>query len=91
MSELEGELERRTVTYTSWNLSATKMETKGWHPTTFTYANSGPEKIKEIKVIDDFTVRLLSLLSILTSPSSLLSYLAFIVPETTTGCQPCIL
>ncbi|KAF3451755.1 hypothetical protein FNV43_RR07851 [Rhamnella rubrinervis] len=52
MSGLEGELERRTVTYTSWNLSATKMETKGWHPTTFTYANSGPEKIKEIKSIN---------------------------------------
>lgn len=51
MSELEGELERRTLTYTSWNLSATKMETKGWHPTLFTYANSGPEKINEIKVI----------------------------------------
>ncbi|KAH7545701.1 hypothetical protein FEM48_Zijuj01G0121700 [Ziziphus jujuba var. spinosa] len=49
MSELESELERRTLTYTSWNLSATKMETKGWHPTTFTYANSGPEKIREIK------------------------------------------
>lgn len=50
MAELEGELERRTLTYTVWNQSATKMESKGWHPITFTYANAGPQKIKEIKV-----------------------------------------
>ncbi|XP_043808520.1 glycosyltransferase BC10 isoform X3 [Manihot esculenta] len=51
MAELEGELERRTLTYTVWNQSATKMESKGWHPITFTYANAGPQKIKEIKEI----------------------------------------
>lgn len=50
MSDLEGELERRTVTYTSWNQSATKMETKGWHPFTFSYANAGPEQMQKIKV-----------------------------------------
>lgn len=54
MSELEGELERRTVTYTVWNQSATKMENKGWHPKTFSYANASPRKIKEIKVIISF-------------------------------------
>ncbi|XP_058723750.1 glycosyltransferase BC10-like [Vicia villosa] len=48
---LEGELERRTVTYTLWNQSATKTDNKGWHPITFSYANAGPRKIKEIKDI----------------------------------------
>ncbi|XP_011002584.1 PREDICTED: uncharacterized protein LOC105109542 isoform X1 [Populus euphratica] len=52
MSGLEGELERRTVTYTVWNQSATKMENKGWHPKTFSYANASPRKIKEIKGIN---------------------------------------
>ncbi|XP_008440035.1 glycosyltransferase BC10 isoform X2 [Cucumis melo] len=52
LNELEGELERRTVTYTLWNQSTTKMENKGWHPITFTYANAGPRQIKEIKGID---------------------------------------
>lgn len=51
MSDLEGELERRTVTYTLWNHSATNMERKGWHPITFSYANAGPQQIKRIKDI----------------------------------------
>ncbi|KAG6639049.1 glycosyltransferase BC10-like isoform X2 [Carya illinoinensis] len=52
MSDLEGELERRTLTYTLWNQSATKMEKKGWHPFTFNFANAGPKQIKEIKDIN---------------------------------------
>ncbi|EXB77042.1 hypothetical protein L484_014168 [Morus notabilis] len=52
MSELESELERRTLTYTLWNQSANKMENRGWHPVTFSYANAGPQKIKEIKNIN---------------------------------------
>jgi len=52
MSDIEGELERRTVTYTLWNQSTTKMEIKGWHPITFTYANAGPQQIKRIKDIN---------------------------------------
>ncbi|KAA8515537.1 hypothetical protein F0562_018852 [Nyssa sinensis] len=52
MNDLEGELERRTVTYTLWNQSVTKMERKGWHPITFSYANAGPRQIKKIKDID---------------------------------------
>ena len=51
MSDLESELERRTLTYTEWNLSVTKMEREGWHPITFSYANAGPQRIKQIKVI----------------------------------------
>ncbi|XP_022133017.1 uncharacterized protein LOC111005712 [Momordica charantia] len=52
LHELEGELERRTLTYTLWNQSTTKMENKGWHPITFNYANAGPRQIKEIKGIN---------------------------------------
>ncbi|XP_054779347.1 glycosyltransferase BC10-like isoform X2 [Prosopis cineraria] len=51
MHGLEGELERRTLTYTVWNESATKLENKGWHPMTFGYADASPERIKEIKEI----------------------------------------
>ncbi|XP_057961998.1 glycosyltransferase BC10 isoform X2 [Malania oleifera] len=52
MSGLEGELERRTLTYTVWNESAPNMEGKGWHPVTFNYANANPKQIKEIKDIN---------------------------------------
>uniref|UniRef100_A0A3Q7F598 Core-2/I-branching beta-1,6-N-acetylglucosaminyltransferase family protein n=1 Tax=Solanum lycopersicum TaxID=4081 RepID=A0A3Q7F598_SOLLC len=48
---LEGELERRTITYTEWNESVTNMEKKGWHPITFSYADAGPVQIKRIKDI----------------------------------------
>jgi hypothetical protein len=51
MSDLEGELERRTLTYTQWNQSTTKMENKGWHPFTFDFESAGPKQIKEIKVV----------------------------------------
>ncbi|XVF27930.1 hypothetical protein REPUB_Repub14bG0152000 [Reevesia pubescens] len=52
MSELEGELERRTLTYTLWNQSATKMDNKAWHPVTFNYADASPKRLKEIKDIN---------------------------------------
>ncbi|CAN1165707.1 Glycosyltransferase BC10 [Linum perenne] len=52
MRGVEDELERRTVTYTEWDQAANKMENTGWHPTTFTYASAGPQKIKTIKEID---------------------------------------
>ncbi|KAI3711148.1 hypothetical protein L2E82_41023 [Cichorium intybus] len=52
MNDLEGELERRTVTYTLWIQSATNMETKSWHPVTYNYATSNPQQIKNIKDID---------------------------------------
>lgn len=50
MSELDVELERRTLTYTLWNNSPNKTESKGWHPMTFNHANAAPQKIREIKV-----------------------------------------
>ncbi|KAM7270666.1 hypothetical protein ACFE04_029880 [Oxalis oulophora] len=52
MNDLEEEIDRRTVTYTVWNQSATKMENKGWHPVTFDYANAGPKQINAIKAIN---------------------------------------
>lgn len=50
MRGLEGELERRTLTYTSWNQSAMREKGRSWHPITFDYADATPHKIKEIKV-----------------------------------------
>ncbi|KAA3478175.1 leucine--tRNA ligase, chloroplastic/mitochondrial [Gossypium australe] len=52
MSELEGDIERRTLTYTLWNQSATKMDNKAWHPVTFNYADASPKRLKEIKDIN---------------------------------------
>ncbi|CAN4083745.1 unnamed protein product [Withania somnifera] len=51
MHDFEGELERRTITYTEWNGSLTNIEKKGWHPITFSYADAGPVQIKRIKDI----------------------------------------
>ncbi|KAL0654196.1 hypothetical protein Bca4012_096887 [Brassica carinata] len=52
MSGLENEMEPRTLTYTVWNVSRTKHGAKSWHPVTFTFENSGPEDIQEIKSIN---------------------------------------
>ncbi|XP_010252490.1 PREDICTED: uncharacterized protein LOC104594065 isoform X2 [Nelumbo nucifera] len=52
MTDLEDEVERRTLTYTLWNQSTTETEGKAWHPVTFNYANTSPQQIKEIKGID---------------------------------------
>ncbi|XP_076888756.1 glycosyltransferase BC10-like isoform X2 [Bidens hawaiensis] len=52
MNDLEGELERRTVTYTSWIQSATNMETRSWHPVTYNYASANPQQIQRIKDIN---------------------------------------
>ncbi|XP_047306186.1 glycosyltransferase BC10-like [Impatiens glandulifera] len=53
MSELEGELERRSVTYSLWNQSGGEFDTKSWHPTTFDSDNTSPQQIKEIKSISN--------------------------------------
>nr|CAD1834902.1 unnamed protein product [Ananas comosus var. bracteatus] len=52
MNELEHEIERRTLTYTSWNQSSNHMDKKTWHPMTFEYADASPQHIKEIKSIN---------------------------------------
>ncbi|XP_049382756.1 glycosyltransferase BC10-like [Solanum stenotomum] len=53
MHDSDGELERRTITYTEWNQSASNMDKNSWHPMTFSYADAGPDKIKRIKDIDN--------------------------------------
>ncbi|XP_016442465.2 glycosyltransferase BC10-like [Nicotiana tabacum] len=53
MHDSEGELERRTITYTEWNQSATNMDKSSWHPVTFSYEDAGAEQIKRIKDIDN--------------------------------------
>uniref|UniRef100_A0A2N9GUS1 Uncharacterized protein n=1 Tax=Fagus sylvatica TaxID=28930 RepID=A0A2N9GUS1_FAGSY len=50
MSGLEDELERRALTYTLWNQSAMRKETKSWHPIVFHYEDASPQEIKKIKV-----------------------------------------
>lgn len=50
MRGLEDELERRTLTYTSWNQSPMRGKRRSWHPITLDYADANPHKIKEIKV-----------------------------------------
>ncbi|XP_051128592.1 glycosyltransferase BC10-like [Andrographis paniculata] len=52
MSDLESELERRTLTYTLWNQSTGNPENDAWHPFTFSYASSGPQDIKKIRGIN---------------------------------------
>ncbi|XP_055803443.1 glycosyltransferase BC10-like [Solanum dulcamara] len=53
MHDGEGELERRTITYTEWKQSASNMDKSSWHPMTFSFADTGHEKIKRIKDIDN--------------------------------------
>ncbi|NP_001295274.1 Glycosyltransferase BC10-like isoform 2 [Zea mays] len=49
---LEDELERRTLTYTSWNQSSNPKDKMTWHPMKFEYDTSSPEHINAIKRID---------------------------------------
>ncbi|KAL6615845.1 hypothetical protein ACP70R_038115 [Stipagrostis hirtigluma subsp. patula] len=46
---LENELERRTLTYTSWNQSSNPKDKMTWHPVTYEYDTTGPEHISAIK------------------------------------------
>ena len=50
MSGLEDELDRRSLTYTLWNHSAMRNDTKSWHPITFDRDDASPQEIKKIKV-----------------------------------------
>lgn len=52
MRDLEGELERRTVTYTLWNQTKNKLDVQGWHPVMFRQADVSATLIKNIKSID---------------------------------------
>lgn len=51
---LEGELTRRSLTYSSWDLSSSKdHERRGWHPATYKYVDATPLLIQSIKEIDN--------------------------------------
>ncbi|XP_044501384.1 glycosyltransferase BC10-like isoform X2 [Mangifera indica] len=51
---LEGELSRRSLTYSAWDLSASKdHERRGWHPVTYKYSDATPKLIQSIREIDN--------------------------------------
>ncbi|XP_052197569.1 glycosyltransferase BC10 [Diospyros lotus] len=51
---LEGEITRRTLTHTSWDLSSSKRrERQGWHPVTYKLADATPSLVQSIKDIDN--------------------------------------
>ncbi|ONI19659.1 hypothetical protein PRUPE_3G289800 [Prunus persica] len=51
---LEGEITRRSLTHSSWDLSSSKdRERRGWHPVTYKYSDATPMLIKSIKEIDN--------------------------------------
>ncbi|OAY25730.1 glycosyltransferase BC10 isoform X1 [Manihot esculenta] len=51
---LEGEITRRSLTHSSWDLSSSKDPTRrGWHPVTYKFSDATPMLIKYIKDIDN--------------------------------------
>ncbi|KAJ8465236.1 hypothetical protein OPV22_027788 [Ensete ventricosum] len=51
---LEGEITRRTLTHTLWDLSSSKdRERRGWHPVTYKLSDATPTLIQNIKGIDN--------------------------------------
>ncbi|KAH7532476.1 hypothetical protein FEM48_Zijuj04G0024000 [Ziziphus jujuba var. spinosa] len=51
---LEEEITRRSLTYSSWDLSSSKdRERRGWHPVTYKYSDGTPKLLKSIKEIDN--------------------------------------
>uniref|UniRef100_A0A1D1XQQ4 Guanine nucleotide exchange factor LTE1 n=1 Tax=Anthurium amnicola TaxID=1678845 RepID=A0A1D1XQQ4_9ARAE len=51
---LEGGITRRSLTHTSWDLSASKdRERRGWHPVTYKLSDATPALIRTIKNIDN--------------------------------------
>lgn len=49
MKDMEGELERRTLTYSRWESSDSKGS-RGWHPAAFDAPDIALDFIKEIQV-----------------------------------------
>ncbi|XAR51895.1 hypothetical protein NMG60_11006686 [Bertholletia excelsa] len=51
---LEGEMTRRSLTHSLWDLSSSKdRQRKGWHPVTYKLADASPMLIQSIKDIDN--------------------------------------
>lgn len=51
MKGVEGELERRSLTYTLWNQTSKDRERKGWHPVTFATTDVNDKLVSRIKGI----------------------------------------
>ncbi|XP_072981110.1 glycosyltransferase BC10 isoform X6 [Typha angustifolia] len=50
----EGEITRRSLTHTSWDLSSSRdRQRRGWHPVTYKLSDATPSLIKSIKDIDN--------------------------------------
>lgn len=51
---LEGEITRRSLTHTAWDLSSSRVrERRGWHPMTYKLSDATPLLLKSIKDIDN--------------------------------------
>ncbi|XP_051115573.1 glycosyltransferase BC10-like [Andrographis paniculata] len=51
---LEGEITRRSLTHSSWDLSSSRdPKRRGWHPVTYRLADATPALIQSIKSIDN--------------------------------------
>ncbi|XP_042454524.1 glycosyltransferase BC10-like isoform X1 [Zingiber officinale] len=51
---LEGEITRRALTHTLWDLSSSKdRQRRGWHPVTYKLSDATPKLINDIKGIDN--------------------------------------
>uniref|UniRef100_A0A2N9FUT5 Uncharacterized protein n=1 Tax=Fagus sylvatica TaxID=28930 RepID=A0A2N9FUT5_FAGSY len=51
---LEGEITRRSLTHSAWDLSSSKdHERRGWHPVTYKFSDATPMLIQSIKDIDN--------------------------------------
>ncbi|WCJ21002.1 Core-2/I-branching beta-1 6-N-acetylglucosaminyltransferase family protein [Euphorbia peplus] len=51
---LEGEITRRSLTHSSWDVSSVKVrERRGWHPVTYKFSDATPMLLKSIKDIDN--------------------------------------
>lgn len=49
MEDLEGETERRTLTYSRWENQAKGKGREGWHPVTYAFADATLEAVKNIQ------------------------------------------
>lgn len=62
---MEGEIERRSVTYSEWkDFQKGTMDRRGWHPITFDYSKATLGAIIDIQVLKN-TLKNLSSLNVL--------------------------
>jgi hypothetical protein len=68
MEDLEGETERRTLTYSRWENQAKGKGREGWHPVTYAFADATLEAVKNIQVRSPLPNQKISSSSPLESP-----------------------